>query len=769
VSAIAAAAPARAASRSGTPRTAALLWLILSRQLRLSWILLGKEARELLVSRALWAMVVIGSVLVGFSFIQAVHQYSDSSASAARLPQLAANLNPLDGIVIRVFSGVYLMNTFLLPFVAIRMIGNEKQTGSLKLALQLPVGIYRLTAIKLLALFVGWAIALVPAISALTMWSLLLGGHLYWPELLSVVLGHWLYALVIAGISFLAAAITESSATAAIVALALTIGSWILEFAGNTSTGLVRAISSFALAPALRGLEQGLVGSPTAVALAVLALGLLALAVVWLPPGISRREKLLRSGAVAGVAAQALLLAVQLPIYADVTEDQRNSFNPADVRALRQMPRELKVSVNLASNDALFLDLQRNVLTKLQRTAPHVTITYPETSTSSLLGGTSGANYGLVTYTYAGKQGSSRATSAREILPLIEALSGHSVVPDPVRAYPGYPLQTSADGAAVWFYLLLPGLAVGAWWYFQRPPALTLGAAPGGSLPVLGRVAIACGGALLLAQLVPYGRGHNDLLVGPVGVSPTLAAQWCPTTIAPGSESTMSMGALRQQIGGMLTGLDGALSAGDLGIVRSQYGQVAVSYAGVSRELAEVYPLRCSRLLSDRVAADSALLGSQADPAAAAPQVVALRAGLASVAADLDQRIAQVSPNGRVGDQAELSADAPRVTGWPSWDSPRTQELATRACGACHSNTPRWSWYANLAPLSWLVQHDVDSGRAAMNFSEWDIVQPRSRLAAAAVQSGSMPPTWSGGLDGRLTLSDAERAELVRGLSASIR
>jgi hypothetical protein len=48
-------------------------------------------------------------------------------------------------------------------------------------------------------------------------------------------------------------------------------------------------------------------------------------------------------------------------------------------------------------------------------------------------------------------------------------------------------------------------------------------------------------------------------------------------------------------------------------------------------------------------------------------------------------------------------------------------------------------------------------------------VQPRSRLAAAAVQSGSMPPTWSGGLDGRLTLSDAERAELVRGLSASIR
>ncbi|HEX8967672.1 MAG TPA: ABC transporter permease, partial [Chloroflexota bacterium] len=391
----AASAPLTAPVPGRGKRTLQLLWLITSRELRLSWLLLAKEVRELLVSRALWAMVMISALLVGFSFIQAVRLYSEASASAVRLPQLAVNQNPLDGIVVRLFAAVYLMNTFLLPFVAIRAIGNEKQTGSLKLALQLPVGIYRLVAIKLVALFVGWAIALVPTLSALVIWSLLLGGHLYAPELISVLLGHTLYALVIAGVSFLAAALTESSATAAIVALAFTLASWILEFAGATATGIVRAIAGFSLTPAMRGLEQGLVGSPTAVALAVLALGFLALTVVWLPPGVSRRAKLVRSGAVAGVAAQALLLAVQLPIYADVTEDQRNSFNPADVRALRQMTRELKVNVNLATNDNRFLELQRNVLSKLQRTAPHVTITYAETSTSSLLGGTSGANYGL--------------------------------------------------------------------------------------------------------------------------------------------------------------------------------------------------------------------------------------------------------------------------------------------------------------------------------------------------------------------------------------
>ena len=760
---------------SARSRTLELLSLIVSRQLRLAWVVLAKELRELLVSRALWAMALVGALLVGFSFLQAVHQYSDSSASAVRLPQLAVNLNPLDGIVIRVFAGVYLMNTFLLPFVAIRAIGNEKQTGALKLALQMPVGIYRLVAIKLIALFIGWAIALLPVFSALTIWGLLLGGHLYWPELLSVLLGHALYALVIVGISFLAAAITESSATAAIVALALTIGSWILEFAGNTSTGLVRAVASFSLTPALRGLEQGLVGSPTAIALAVLAFGLLALTVVWLPPGVSRREKLLRSGAVAGVAAQALLLAVQLPIYADVTEDQRNSFNPADSRALRQMTRELKVNVNLATNDARFLDLQRNVLTKLQRTAPHVTITYAETSTSSLLGGTSGANYGLVTYTYAGKQGTSRATTAREVLPLIEALSGQTVVLDAVRAYPGYPLQTNADGSAVWFYVVLPMLAVGAWWYFQQPPAI-----PGSvrveptavrsRWPWLAPVrqgGIVLGAALVLAQFIPYGRGHNSITVAGVNDTSGLVAQWCPSTFAPGTQSSMTMGAFRQQLGGLQGGLDaalGALARGDVASARGQYGQVAVGYAGVSRELAELYPLRCPRLLSDRVAADGALLGTQVDLAAAAPVLVALRAGVASTGADLDQRIAQVSPNALVGNQDQSAADAPRETGAPTWDTPRTQELATRACAACHSNTPGWAWYANLAPLSWIVQHDVDSGRAALNFSEWDLHQPGAADAAAAVNRGAMPPAWSAALDSRIQLTDAERTELVRGL-----
>jgi hypothetical protein len=138
------------------------------------------------------------------------------------------------------------------------------------------------------------------------------------------------------------------------------------------------------------------------------------------------------------------------------------------------------------------------------------------------------------------------------------------------------------------------------------------------------------------------------------------------------------------------------------------------------------------------------------------------------VNADLDQRIALVSPNALVGNQDESAADTPRITGSPTWDNQQTQDLATRACAECHSNAPGWSWYANLAPLSWLVQRNVDSGRAAFDLSEWDVAQPRAARAADAVLNGSMPPAWSAAIDSRMQLSDAERLALARGLQATV-
>jgi Haem-binding domain len=42
-----------------------------------------------------------------------------------------------------------------------------------------------------------------------------------------------------------------------------------------------------------------------------------------------------------------------------------------------------------------------------------------------------------------------------------------------------------------------------------------------------------------------------------------------------------------------------------------------------------------------------------------------------------------------------------------------------RSCTNCHSDETSWPWYSYVAPVSWVVAHDVHQARKAMNLSEW--------------------------------------------------
>ncbi|HSC92413.1 MAG TPA: heme-binding domain-containing protein [Gaiellaceae bacterium] len=120
----------------------------------------------------------------------------------------------------------------------------------------------------------------------------------------------------------------------------------------------------------------------------------------------------------------------------------------------------------------------------------------------------------------------------------------------------------------------------------------------------------------------------------------------------------------------------------------------------------------------------------------------------------------QLVPYGR--DHAD-----PAVAREPAWDTPATRELARAACFDCHSNLTTWPWYSNVAPVSWLVQRDVDVGRQVLNFSEWGGAQEVDDVVEA-VQEGSMPPIQYRLLHAGARLSDAQRRELASGLEATL-
>ena len=112
----------------------------------------------------------------------------------------------------------------------------------------------------------------------------------------------------------------------------------------------------------------------------------------------------------------------------------------------------------------------------------------------------------------------------------------------------------------------------------------------------------------------------------------------------------------------------------------------------------------------------------------------------------------------------------PPITAQPQWDSPRTLELAKRACFDCHSNETVWPWYTNLPPFSFLIKNDVYDGRRALNFSEWDRPQRGARPQSVdrRIQRGSMPPWHYMLMHSQAKLSDAEKQALMHGLDTTV-
>jgi hypothetical protein len=106
-----------------------------------------------------------------------------------------------------------------------------------------------------------------------------------------------------------------------------------------------------------------------------------------------------------------------------------------------------------------------------------------------------------------------------------------------------------------------------------------------------------------------------------------------------------------------------------------------------------------------------------------------------------------------------------------SWDSPRTLELARRACFDCHSNETRWPWYASIAPLSWRIQGHVDRGRRALDFTAFEPsrqqVAEAAGEAAESVHKGEMPPQDYLLAHPEANLRPDEKQELERGFAAT--
>lgn len=432
------------------------------RSLRRFPLLFHKEWRELTVSRAYWLLLLAVGPLVGHGFINAVDLYAEASGAGGRPAALPQGLTPLDGMLAPTFGAYDLAVTLLFPFVAIRLIAAEKESGALKLGLQLPSSAGEIVAAKLLALLAGWMVAWLPGLIALAMWRAY-GGHLYAPETLNLMLGHWLRMLLGAGVALAAAALAESAASAAIVTLVFTIGTWALDFIAAGRGGWLAEVAAYTPAAALRFFERGLLRLSVVIVMSAIALAGLAIAAIWMRTGRKLVAKSLRAGALLAIIAAGVWLGSLSRASWDTSENRRNSFSRADEAALRQIREPMQITIYLAAEDPRLMDYERGVLNKLRRILPRLEVDYAAQSRTGLFEGAE-ERYGEIWYELGGRKVMNRSTTEPIVVEQLYQLAGITAPANSAEpVFPGYPLAAHPKGASLVFYALWPLSVMSVW------------------------------------------------------------------------------------------------------------------------------------------------------------------------------------------------------------------------------------------------------------------------------------------------------------------
>ncbi len=417
--------------------------------------LVVKELADIFSSRTALLMAIIISFVFGYSFYSAVSLYANASTAAVDNPLYAAGFEPVPGVFVPTFGGLFIIFSFFLPFLFIPLISTERRNNTLTILMQLPYSLGGILTVKTLAAAAYLLFIFLLSLPSLVLWKLW-GGHIPAVELLLVVGEYFCYGLLIIAISLFASALFTSTASASILAIAIVIASWLIDFGREMNIApLLVSLSEWSVTKNLKSFEEGLLAIRTVMYLISLTSAFFAAAYFLLRFDLKNRWQPLT--VVLVVSLIAVIGVSRIDLSYDLSESNRNSFPPKIVQYLQKIP-SLDIDIYLERTDSRFKDYEKSFLKKLL-------MVKPDTRVVMASGEALKQNYGRFVYRIDDKADTTYSNSDEEIFQVIFKLSGISHEESMTeKEYPGYPLVTSVSqqNSIIYLYFaLLPLLIAG--------------------------------------------------------------------------------------------------------------------------------------------------------------------------------------------------------------------------------------------------------------------------------------------------------------------
>jgi ABC-2 type transport system permease protein len=207
-----------------------------------------KELRSLFVSPLAWTALVVVTVVVAWVFLELVGQHLDTQAE---LVALNSPVGVTDRVVMPTLNLAAWLFLFVTPFLSMRLIAEERRSGSLPLLFSSPVSMTEIVLGKYVGLLglltVAWLL-----IGAMAV-SLYLGSSLDTGKLAAGLLGLWLTVAAFAAVGLFMSTLTSNPPAAAFATLGVLLVVWLFSITGDGIGPLAELSPATRLERFLRG------------------------------------------------------------------------------------------------------------------------------------------------------------------------------------------------------------------------------------------------------------------------------------------------------------------------------------------------------------------------------------------------------------------------------------------------------------------------------------------------------------------------------------
>ena len=259
------AAPAEPTQKTAPTRDAAMTATKAPGLWRASWAIAKKELNIYFTTPLAYVLLAFFLFVMGYFFVVNVQRYLEFTRNAQAMaqynPQAIDQLNFTDVIFSPLLFNAALIFVFVLPFLTMRLIAEEKRQHSIQLLMTAPVGSYAIVLGK----FIASALVVLTAVLLTTAYPMLLNlvaedGGVEWQTAAVAYGGLFLCGSAFVAIGLFISSLTDSQIVAGVVTLVVLLMLWLVGWAATSGNaeGFAKDLAEWTsvtnhLAPFMRG------------------------------------------------------------------------------------------------------------------------------------------------------------------------------------------------------------------------------------------------------------------------------------------------------------------------------------------------------------------------------------------------------------------------------------------------------------------------------------------------------------------------------------